>query len=157
MKRILLFLATNLAVLVVISVVFRVLGIDSLLTRSGSSLDLQSLLVYSAVIGFAGSFVSLLMSKWLAKQATGARVIDTPRSSAESFVLATVRRHADAAGIRCPEVAIYDSPEVNAFATGASRNNAFVAVSTGLMNRLGQREIEAVLATRSRTWRTATW
>jgi heat shock protein HtpX len=145
MKRIFLFLATNIAVLVVISVVFNVLGIGSLLTQNGSSLDLQSLLVYSAVIGFAGSFVSLLMSKWLAKQATGARVIDTPRNSAESFVLSTVQRHADAAGIRRPEVAIYDSPDVNAFATGPSRNNALVAVSTGLLNRLGQREVEAVL------------
>ena len=145
MKRILLFLATNVAVLVVISVVFRALGIDSLLEQRGTSLDLRALLVYSAVIGFAGSFVSLLMSKWLAKQSTGARVIDTPRTSAESFVLSTVHRHADAAGIRRPEVAIYDSPDANAFATGPSRNNALVAVSTGLLNRLGQREVEAVL------------
>jgi len=145
MKRILLFVVTNVAVLVVISVVFQVLGIDSLLAQRGTSLDLGTLLVYSAVIGFAGSFVSLLMSKWLAKQATGAYVIDTPRNSAESFVLSTVQRHADAAGIRRPEVAIYDSPDVNAFATGPSRNNALVAVSTGLLNRLGQREVEAVL------------
>ncbi len=145
MKRILLFVATNVAVLVVISVVFRVLGFDSLLAQRGTTLDLQALLVYSAVIGFAGSFVSLFMSKWLAKQSTGARVIDTPRNSAESFVLATVQRHADAAGIRRPEVAIYDSPDVNAFATGPSRNNALVAVSTGLLNQLGQREVEAVL------------
>ncbi|HVS22951.1 MAG TPA: protease HtpX [Gammaproteobacteria bacterium] len=145
MKRMLLFVATNVAVLVVISVVFRVLGIDSLLAQRGTTLDLQALLVYSAVIGFAGSFVSLFMSKWLAKQSTGARVIDTPRNSSESFVLATVQRHADAAGIRRPEVAIYDSPDVNAFATGPSRNNALVAVSTGLLNQLGQREVEAVL------------
>jgi heat shock protein HtpX len=145
MKRILFFVATNVAVLIVVSVVFRILGIDSLLAQHGTSLDLRALLVYSAVIGFAGSFVSLLMSKWLAKQATGARVIDTPRNSAESFVLSTVQRHADAVGIRRPEVAIYDSPDVNAFATGPTRNSALVAVSTGLLNRLGQREVDAVL------------
>jgi heat shock protein HtpX len=121
------------------------LGIDSLLAQRGESLDLGALLIYSAAIGFGGSLVSLAMSKWLAKRATGARVIDTPRSSAESFVLNAVYRHADAAGIRRPEVAIYDSPDVNAFATGPSRNHALVAVSTGLLNRLGQREVEAVL------------
>jgi heat shock protein HtpX len=131
--------------LVVISVAFRLLGIDSLLARSGTDLDLQALLIYSSIVGFAGSFISLAMSKWLAKQATGARVIDTPQSATESWVLATVYRQADAANIRRPEVAIYDSPDVNAFATGPSRNNALVAVSTGLLSQLGQREVEAVL------------
>jgi heat shock protein HtpX len=145
MKRIALFLATNVAVLVVISVAFRVLGIDSLLAQNGTDLDLRALLVYSAIVGFSGSFISLAMSKWLAKQATGARVIDTPRNAAESWLLDTVHRQADAANIRRPEVAIYDSPDVNAFATGPSRNNALVAVSTGLLNQLGQREVEAVL------------
>ena len=145
MKRIFLFIATNVAVLVVISVVLRVLGVDSVLARNGSSLDLTSLLVFSAVVGFAGSLISLLMSKWIAKKSTGARVIDTPRNSAESFLLSTVYRHADAAGIGRPEVAIYDSPDVNAFATGASRNHALVAVSSGLLTRLGQPEVEAVL------------
>ena len=145
MKRIALFLATNIAVLVVISVAFRLLGIDSLLGQKGTQLDLRALLVYSAIIGFSGSFISLAMSKWMAKQATGARVIDTPRNSAESWLLNTVYRHADAAGVRRPEVAIYDSPDVNAFATGPSRNNALVAVSTGLLNQLGQKEVEAVL------------
>jgi len=145
MKRIFLFIATNVAVLVVISVVLRVLGVDSVLARNGSSLDLTSLLVFSAVVGFAGSLISLLMSKWIAKRSTGARVIDTPRNSAESFLLSTVYRHADAAGIGRPEVAIYDSPDVNAFATGASRNHALVAVSSGLLTRLGQPEVEAVL------------
>ena len=145
MKRIALFLATNIAVLVVISVAFRLLGIDSLLAQQGTELDLRALLVYSAIIGFSGSFISLAISKWMAKQATGARVIDTPRNSAESWLVSTVHRHADAAGIRRPEVAIYDSPDVNAFATGPSRNNALVAVSTGLLNQLGQREVEAVL------------
>ena len=145
MKRIFLFIATNVAVLVVISVVLRVLGVDSVLARNGSSLDLTSLLVFSAVVGFAGSLISLLMSKWIAKKSTGARVIETPRNSAESFLLSTVYRHADAAGIGRPEVAIYDSPDVNAFATGASRNHALVAVSSGLLTRLGQPEVEAVL------------
>jgi heat shock protein HtpX len=145
MKRIVLFLATNVAVLLVISVVFRVLGIDSILAQNGSALDLRSLLVYSAVIGFAGSFVSLAMSKWLAKQSTRARVIETPRNADERWLVDTVYRFADAAGIRRPEVAVYESPDVNAFATGPSRNNALVAVSTGLLTRLGQREVEAVL------------
>jgi heat shock protein HtpX len=145
MKRIALFLATNIAVLVVISIAFRLLGIDSLLAQNGTDLDLRALLIYSAVVGFAGSFISLAMSKWLAKQATGAHVIDTPRNATESWLLATVHRLADAANIRRPEVAIYDSPDVNAFATGPSRNNALVAVSTGLLGQLGQREVEAVL------------
>jgi heat shock protein HtpX len=145
MKRIALFLATNIAVLVVISVAFRLLGIDSLLAQQGTQLDLRALLIYSAIIGFSGSFISLAMSKWMAKRATGAHVIDTPRNSAESWLVNTVYRHADAAGIRRPEVAIYDSPDVNAFATGPSRNNALVAVSTGLLNQLGQKEVEAVL------------
>jgi heat shock protein HtpX len=145
MKRIALFLAANVAVLVVISVAVRLLGIDSLLARNGTDLDLGALLIYSAVVGFAGSFISLAMSKWLAKQATGARVIDRPRNAAESWLLATVHRLADAANIRRPEVAIYDSPDANAFATGPSRNNALVAVSTGLLGQLGQREVEAVL------------
>src|SRR5262245_54949579 len=120
MKRIALFLATNIAVLVVISVAFRLLGIDSLLVQEGTQLDLQALLIYSAIIGFSGSFISLALSKWMAKQATGARVIATPRNSAESWLISTVHRQADAAGIRRPEVAIYDSPDVNAFATGPS-------------------------------------
>jgi heat shock protein HtpX len=145
MKRIALFLATNIAVLVVISVAFRLLGIDSLLAQEGTQLDLRALLIYSAIIGFSGSFISLALSKWMAKRATGARVIDTPRNSAESWLVSTVHRQADAAGIRRPEVAIYDSPDVNAFATGPSRNNALVAVSTGLLGQLGQKEVEAVL------------
>jgi heat shock protein HtpX len=145
MKRIFLFIATNVAVLVVISIVLRVLGVDSVLARNGSSLDLGSLLVFSAVVGFSGSLISLFASKWIAKMSTGARVIDAPRTASESFVLSTVYRHADAAGIGRPEVAIYDSPDVNAFATGASRNHALVAVSSGLLARLGQQEVDAVL------------
>jgi heat shock protein HtpX len=145
MKRILLFVATNVAVLVVLSIALRVLGIPSLLARNGTQLDLQSLLIFSAIIGFAGSFISLAMSKWTAKYLTGARVIETPRSAVESRLISTVQRHAQAAGIACPEVAIYDSPDLNAFATGMSRNKALVAVSTGLLSRLGEREVDAVL------------
>jgi heat shock protein HtpX len=145
MKRILLFVATNLAVLVVLSVVLRLLGIDSILNEQGTQLDLQALLIFSAVIGFAGSFISLAMSKWIAKRSTGAHVIDSPRNSTESWLLSTVQRQAREAGIGCPEVAIYDSPDLNAFATGASRNNALVAVSTGLLNSMDRGAVEAVL------------
>jgi heat shock protein HtpX len=145
MKRILLFVATNVAVLVVLSIVMKLLGIESILAESGTELDLQALLIFSAVIGFSGSLISLAISKWSAKRMTGARVIDTPRNATESWLLNTVKRQAEAAGIGYPEVAIYDSPDVNAFATGASRNNALVAVSTGLLTRLDKHEVEAVL------------
>ena len=145
MKRIALFVATNVAVLAVIYVVLNVLGVEQVLRRNGTELDLGALLVFSAVVGFSGSLISLAMSKWIAKMSTGARVIDTPRNAAESWLLNTVHRLADAAGIRHPEVAIYDAPDVNAFATGPSRNNALVAVSTGLLARLSEREVEAVL------------
>jgi heat shock protein HtpX len=145
MKRILLFVASNVAVLVVLSVVLRLLGVDQILARQGTQLDLGALLVFSAVVGFTGSLISLAMSKWIAKMSTGAHVISTPRNSTESWLVNTVYRHADAAGIRRPEVAVYDSPEPNAFATGPTRNNALVAVSTGLLQNLGQREVDAVL------------
>lgn len=142
MKRIILFLATNLAVMlvlsIVLSIVFRVLGIDS---RS-----IGGLLVFAAVFGFGGSFISLFMSKWMAKRSTGAVVITQPRNATEQWLFDTVRRQAQQAGIGMPEVAIYDSPEMNAFATGASRNNALVAVSTGLMRNMREEEVEAVLA-----------
>ncbi len=145
MKRILLFVATNVAVLVVLSVVMRLLGIDSILNESGTQLDLQALLIFSAVVGFAGSFISLAMSKWIAKRSTGAHVIDVPRDSTERWLLETVQRQARMAGIGCPEVAVYDSPDVNAFATGASRNKALVAVSTGLLRSMDRASVEAVL------------
>lgn len=145
MKRILLFVATNVAVLIVLSVVMRLLGLESILNESGTQLDLQALLVFSAVIGFAGSFISLAMSKWMAKRSTGAHVIDVPRDSTERWLLETVQRQARDAGIGCPEVAVYDSPDVNAFATGASRNNALVAVSTGLLRSMDRASVEAVL------------
>ena len=145
MKRIALFIATNVAVLVVLTIAMRLLGIESLLNEQGTQLDLQSLLIFSAVIGFAGSFISLAISKWSAKRLTGARVIKDPRNETERWLLSTVQRQAQTAGIGTPEVAIYDSPDINAFATGANRNNALVAVSTGLLVRLSRGELEAVL------------
>jgi heat shock protein HtpX len=145
MKRIALFVATNVAVLAVIYVVLNILGVEQVLTADGTQLDLRALLVFSAVVGFSGSLISLAMSKWMAKMSTGAHVIETPRNATESWLVNTVHRFADQAGIRHPEVAIYDAPDVNAFATGPTRNNALVAVSTGLLSRLSQREVEAVL------------
>ena len=146
MKRIALFLATNIAVLVVISIAFRLLGLDGILDEQGVNLDLQALLVYSAVIGFAGSFISLAMSKWSAKRMTGARVIENPTNEAEQWLVSTVRRQAEQAGVGMPEVAVYDAPEPNAFATGMSRNSSLVAVSTGLLRGMRRNEVEAVLA-----------
>jgi heat shock protein HtpX len=146
MKRIVLFVATNLAVLAVIYLVLNILGVERILTQNGTQLDLGALLAFSAVVGFTGSFISLAASKWIAKMSTRAHVIDTPSNAAEAWLLRTVHRLADQVGIRHPEVAIYDSPDVNAFATGPSRNNALVAVSTGLLSRLSEPEVEAVLA-----------
>ncbi len=145
MKRIALFLATNLAILVVLSIAMQLLGIESLLNEQGTQLDLQALLIFSAVIGFAGSFISLAISKWSAKRLTGARVITNPRNETERWLVNTVTRQAQTAGIGTPEVAIYDSPDINAFATGANRNKSLVAVSTGLLGRLSRGELEAVL------------
>ncbi|MDP3857617.1 MAG: protease HtpX [Stagnimonas sp.] len=143
MKRIFLFLLTNVAVLLVLSVVASVLGVDRYLTKNG--LNLTMLLGFSAVMGMGGSFISLAMSKWMAKRSTGAQVITQPRNSAEMWLLQTVERQARAAGIGMPEVAIYDSPEPNAFATGMNKNSALVAVSTGLLRAMKQEEVEAVL------------
>src|SRR5581483_2799828 len=143
MKRIVLFLLTNLAILVVLSLICSVLGVDRYLTQRG--LNLPMLLAFAAVMGMGGSFISLLMSKWIAKMSTGAEVITQPRSAAEAWLLATVEREARAAGIGVPEVAVYQAPEPNAFATGASKNNALVAVSSGLLQNMTQEEIEAVL------------
>jgi heat shock protein HtpX len=146
MKRIFLFLATNLAIIVVLSITLRLLGVERILDEQGVGLDINSLLIFSAVFGFGGSFISLAISKWTAKRFTGARVIEQPRSSHEQWLVSTVQRQAQAAGIGMPEVAIYDSADVNAFATGMSRNNALVAVSSGLLNAMSQDEAEAVLA-----------
>lgn len=146
MKRIFLFLATNLAIMVVLGVVLRLLGIDRILDAQGVGLDMGSLLAFAAVVGFTGSLISLAISKWTAKRMMGVRVIDQPSTSTESWLLETVRQQAAKAGIGMPEVGIFDTPEMNAFATGARRNHALVAVSTGLLSGMSQKEAEAVLA-----------
>jgi heat shock protein HtpX len=148
MLRIGLFLATNVAILVVISIVFRLLGLEGILAENQVDLNLQALLVMSAIIGFAGSFISLFISKWMAKRSMKVRVIDPqkPANSSEAWLVNTVQRQAQQANIGMPEVGVFDSPDPNAFATGASRNNALVAVSTGLLQHMEQDEVEAVLA-----------
>jgi heat shock protein HtpX len=146
MKRIVLFVVTNAAVLLLLSVTMQLLGIESILDEQGVGLDLTDLLIFSAVLGFAGSFFSLAISKWSAKHLMGARVITEPRNEVESWLVGTVRRQAEQAGIGMPEVAVYDAPEMNAFATGPRRNDALVAVSTGLLRQMRREEIEAVLA-----------
>lgn len=147
MKRILLFLATNIAIMIVLtlswSIISRVFGLDAVNGPGG--LNHASLLMFAAVFGFGGAFVSLMMSKWVAKKSVGAVVIEQPSNSTELWLVETVRRQAEKAGIAMPEVAIYDSPEINAFATGPSKNNALVAVSTGLLNYMNRDEAEAVL------------
>lgn len=145
MKRIALFLATNIAVLIILSIVLSILGVDSLLQENNVDLDLQALLVFSAVFGMGGSFISLAMSKWSAKRMTGAQVIVEPQNKTQQWLLATVKRQAEQAGIAMPEVAIYNSPDINAFATGMSRNSALVAVTSGLINNMKMDEAEAVL------------
>ena len=145
MKRIFLFLATNLAVIVLLGIVLRLLGVDRLLDAQGAGLNYGNLLVFAAVIGFGGSFFSLAISKWMAKMSTGAKVIDQPRSEEEQWLVETVRRQAREAGIGMPDVAIYDAGDINAFATGMSKNNALVAVSSGLLRAMNRNEAEAVL------------
>jgi heat shock protein HtpX len=145
MKRILLFLATNIAVLVVLSIVMRLLGVDRILNESGTGLNMYNLLIFSAVFGFGGSFISLAISKWMAKRMMGAKVITNPRSAAEIWLVDTVKKHATMANIGMPEVAIFDSPSPNAFATGMNKNKALVAVSAGLLNSMNKEEIEAVI------------
>lgn len=145
-KRVALFIATNLAVLLVLGVVLRLLGVDSVLDERGVGLNYEALLILSLVVGFGGSFISLAMSKWIAKRSTGARVIGQPGNATETWLIAAVERQARQAGIEMPEVAIYDSPDMNAFATGARRNAALVAVSTGLLQGMPREEVEAVLA-----------
>ena len=144
MKRIFLFILTNLAVVFVINITLRLLGVDRWMDQSGG-INFNALLVLSAVIGFAGSLVSLAMSKWSAKRMVGAQTIDNTIDPTERWLVETVRKHAQAAGIGMPEVAIYDAPDVNAFATGWNRNDALVAVSTGLLRNMSKDEIEAVL------------
>jgi heat shock protein HtpX len=145
MMRIMLFLATNAAVLVLISIVFQVFGIEGILAENGVDLNLQALLVMSAVIGFAGSFISLAMSKFMAKRSMGVQIIDQPRNNTEQWLVSTVQRQAEEARIGMPEVGVFNSPDPNAFATGWNRNNALVAVSTGLLQNMKPEEVEAVL------------
>jgi heat shock protein HtpX len=145
MMRILLFLATNAAVLVLVAIVFQLLGLEGILQANNVDLDLRALLVLSAVIGFGGSFISLALSKFMAKRAMGVRVIEQPRTATEQWLLDTVRRQAQAAKIGMPEVGVFDSPEANAFATGMKRNAALVAVSSGLLQSMDAEQVEAVL------------
>ncbi|MDT8273259.1 MAG: protease HtpX, partial [Desulfomonilia bacterium] len=146
MKRIVLFLVTNLAIILVLSIVLRLLGIGSILDEQGIGIDIRSLIIFAAVLGFGGSLISLAISKWTAKRLTGARVITSPSNDTEAWLLQTVRRQAEKAGIGMPEVAIYNAPDVNAFATGMRRDKALVAVSVGLLRSMNRDEAEAVLA-----------
>ncbi len=143
-KRIVLFMITNLAIVFVLSVVLNLLGVGPLLNQQG--LDLTSLVVFAAIFGFGGSLISLAISKWTAKRLTGAHVITTPANEVEVWLLEVVRRQALKVGIDMPEVAIYDSPDVNAFAAGMRRNSALVAVSSGLLRAMNRNEAEGVLA-----------
>jgi len=143
MKRILLFVLTNVAVMVVLSIIVQVLGLDRALAENG--FNTGAMLLMSGIMGFGGAFISLAISKWMAKRTTGAHVIETPRDQTERWLLDTVHRQAREAGIGMPEVAIYDAPDVNAFATGMNKDNALVAVSTGLLQKMSRDEAEAVL------------
>ncbi len=143
--RILLFLLTNAAVLVLISAVFNLLGLDGFLRQSGYNLDLTRLLIISAVFGMGGSFISLMLSKFMAKRGMGVYVIEQPSNATEQWLVGVVQRQAEAAGIGMPEVGIFDSPDPNAFATGMSKDEALVAVSTGLLHNMSADEVEAVL------------
>jgi len=145
MNRIFLFLATNMAVMALIGIVFQLFGIQGLLAQNGVDLNLTAVMIMSMVVGFSGSVISLFMSKSMAKRSMGVNVIGQPANNAERWLMETVYRQADQAGIGRPEVGIFDSPQPNAFATGANRNAALVAVSTGLLNTMTQDEVEAVL------------
>jgi len=145
MQRIFLFLLTNIAIMVILSVTLRILGVESLLAQNGSDLNLNALVIFSGIFGFGGAFISLAISKWMAKRMTGAKVIDNPSNNVEKWLLETVKKQSKIVGIKMPEVAIFPSPQMNAFATGASKNKALVAVSQGLLDSMTQGEIEAVI------------
>ena len=145
MLRLILFLGTNLAIVLLISLTFRLLGLEGLLQQNGVDLNINALVIYSAIIGFAGSFISLLLSKRMAKAVMRVRVIMEPQSDIERWLISTVRLHANRAGIEMPEVGIFDQQSPNAFATGWNKNSALVAFSTGLLETMGQGEVEAVL------------
>jgi heat shock protein HtpX len=146
MMRLVLFFATNIAVLALISIVFRLLGFEGILQANGVDLDLNALLVYSAIIGFSGSFISLLLSKTMAKMSMQVQVIKQPDNETERWLLRTVEQQAERVGIRMPEVGIFNQAAPNAFATGWNKNDALVAVSTGLLQSMSKDEVEAVLA-----------
>jgi len=145
MQRILLFLLTNIAIMVILSITLRILGVDSLLMQNGSNLNINALVIFSGVFGFGGAFISLAISKWMAKRMTGAKVISSPSNNIEKWLIETVENQSKTVGIKMPEVAIFPSNQMNAFATGASKNNALVAVSQGLLDNMTQGEIEAVV------------
>ena len=145
MQRIFLFLLTNIAIMVILSITLRILGVESLLAQNGSDLNLNALVIFSGIFGFGGAFISLAISKWMAKRMTGAIVIDSPSNNVEKWLLDTVKKQSKIVGIKMPEVAIFPSPQMNAFATGASKNKALVAVSQGLLDSMSQGEIEAVV------------
>jgi heat shock protein HtpX len=145
MMRIILFLATNVAIMVVVSIVFNILGLSGVLDAQGINIDLNALLIISAVIGMTGSVISLAMSKWSAKRAMGVHVIEQPQNQTERWLLDIVAKQARQAGIGMPEVGIFQTPEPNAFATGMNKNSALVAVSTGLLQNMNADEVEAVV------------
>ncbi len=145
MTRLFLFLATNIAIVALISITFQLLGIEGLLMENGVDMNMNALLVMSAVIGFGGSFISLAMSKWAAKRSMGVQIINNPKLPQEKWLVDIVARQAKEAGINAPEVGIFQSEAINAFATGMNRNNALVAVSTGLLKTMSTDEAEAVL------------
>jgi heat shock protein HtpX len=145
MQRIFLFLLTNIAIMVILSITLRVLGVESLLAQNGSDLNLNALVIFSGIFGFGGAFISLAISKWMAKRMTGAKVIENPSNNVEKWLLDIVEKQSKIVGIKMPEVAIFPSSQMNAFATGASKNKALVAVSQGLLDSMTQGEIEAVV------------
>ena len=145
MQRIFLFLVTNIAIMVILSITLRILGVESLLAQNGSDLNINALVIFSGLFGFGGAFISLAISKWMAKRMTGAKVIDQPTNNVEKWLIETVEKQAGIVGIKMPEVAIFPSSQMNAFATGASKNNALVAVSQGLLDNMNKGEVEAVV------------
>ena len=145
MQRIFLFLVTNIAIMVILSITLRILGVENLLAQNGSDLNINALVIFSGLFGFGGAFISLAISKWMAKRMTGAKVIDQPTNNVEKWLIETVEKQAGIVGIKMPEVAIFPSPQMNAFATGASKNNALVAVSQGLLDNMNKGEVEAVV------------
>ena len=145
MQRIFLFLITNIAIMVILSITLRILGVESLLMQNGSDLNINALVIFSGVFGFGGAFISLAISKWMAKRMTGAIVISSPKNNMEKWLIKTVKNQSEIVGIKMPEGAIFPSNQMNAFATGATKNNALVAVSQGLLDNMTQGEIEAVV------------